>query len=48
MLFRMFGAFEQGAVFVVLLMNAIAPVIDYMVGTLRMKGENKREADAKT
>ena len=48
MLFRMFGAFEQGAVFVVLLMNAIAPVIDYMVGKIRMKGENKREADAKT
>jgi len=39
MVFRRFGAYEQGAVFAVLIANAAAPLIDGMVcSALRMGG----------
>lgn len=42
MMFRRFGAFEQGAVFAVLLANAAAPSLEAAVCTLRGWGGGKR------
>lgn len=45
MLFRRFGVYEQGACFVVLLMNAVAPVIDRCVCAVKVGRVLKRETD---
>lgn len=47
MLFRTYGAYEQGACFVVLIMNAFSPCIDHAICNLKAKEASRREKIAK-
>ncbi len=43
MLFRNYGAYEQGACFMILLMNAVSPCIDHVICHLKAKEAGRRE-----
>lgn len=46
MLFRQFGAYEQGACFVILIMNVLSPCIDHAICDLKMRGAKLLEERA--